>query len=459
MPVTLKTANHAARRWASPSVSSVEQLLHNTSPKGYQRCKRIIQSSLTDQVLEENHVSASDNGFVRAVFEAYGYHHHLTLRPEDLWFAILSQLSLYINAHADELRRSFVPRQDQVPLKIQHDIQQPLDFGDLAVRMTDSIATNVVDPQLRSWILPAFSTTTPTDRVVAAVLFMGALQKHHKYVFEIRCGIPTVTLLGERNDWALLESKVDTIFSRFGKEPGEFAALLRPVLRRFVASFDNSRGADVLRFWRTCVHHRPGQSSPDTLSGWITAFCFWDYKGRRLNEEGEFCHVYDDDSLSVLDGNEEDEFCHVFHDDDSLYVLDGVSYHRVPMPDIPSACASVAVDVSFTGKIIKSRMVAGLVGIRATSSGQKVNGSIAPRKYDSLQPRLKGRPGTEEPGLDSIQPYSGWWVAAESVEAEAFEAAKRKVKDGIKALDAMDKPNQRYWLPILYKKLGELRSF
>tara|TARA_R110002003_G_scaffold104_44_gene8615 strand:+ start:36807 stop:37184 length:378 start_codon:yes stop_codon:yes gene_type:complete len=70
--------------------------------------KRIIHSSICSDQYSNTHITPSDNGFVRALFSAYSSHHHLTIRPEDVWFAMLSQINFYINAHAEELRDHFV---------------------------------------------------------------------------------------------------------------------------------------------------------------------------------------------------------------------------------------------------------------------------------------------------------------------------------------------------------------
>ena len=62
---------------------------------------------------------------------------------------------------------------------------------------------NIVDPELREWIIPDFSTTTRDDRVVASVLMMGTLQKYFSYTLSIVCGLPSVTLLGTEEDWRI----------------------------------------------------------------------------------------------------------------------------------------------------------------------------------------------------------------------------------------------------------------
>src|ERR1700709_202016 len=101
-----------------------------------------------------------------------------------------------------------------------------VDVGQLAVRLTALIQENVVDPDLRDWIMPSFSTTTTTDEIVAAVVMTGTMQKYFSYEMELRCGIPSVTLLGEREDWEKLLDKIDKI-STFGEEPTQFSSLLK----------------------------------------------------------------------------------------------------------------------------------------------------------------------------------------------------------------------------------------
>jgi hypothetical protein len=69
----------------------------------------VITSSLS-KFKEDFHIYPLKNGFVDGAVHAYSNHHHLTLRPEYIWFAIISQLCFYINAHAEDLRDIRIPR-------------------------------------------------------------------------------------------------------------------------------------------------------------------------------------------------------------------------------------------------------------------------------------------------------------------------------------------------------------
>ena len=51
-----------------------------------------------------------------------------------------------------------------------------VDFGYMARQMTTLIDENIVDPTLREWILPNFSTTTVNDIIVSSIVMMATLK-------------------------------------------------------------------------------------------------------------------------------------------------------------------------------------------------------------------------------------------------------------------------------------------
>jgi hypothetical protein len=209
------------------------------------------------------------NGFVHAAMNAYNQHYHLKIRPEDIWLAILTQLSSYINGHAEELRGSFVAFEGKKELEIKYDLpsRHNVPWDHFATTMTGLLQQNVVDPELRSWIMPAFSTTTETDTIIASIVMMASLQKYFDFKCRVCCGIPSVTLLGEKADYELILQRLDKLRS-YGEEPTLFANLLTGILKRFVQSFDDPKGVDVLDFWNRIVTAWHMGSGMDYYSGW-----------------------------------------------------------------------------------------------------------------------------------------------------------------------------------------------
>ena len=142
------------------------------------------------------------------------------------------------------------------------------DFGILATRMTAELEKNVVDKDLRRWIMPSFTTTTYTDQVVAAVVMMGTLKKYFTYFFDLDCGLPSVTLLGERSDWEDILMRLEKLPS-FGEEARQWYELLKPVIARFVKTFDEPDTEETKDFWQRIAHRFGGGSGPRYYSGCV----------------------------------------------------------------------------------------------------------------------------------------------------------------------------------------------
>lgn len=395
MPVTLNIVDHAAKGWQSSKISSSNALLKEACPRSYRRCERIVQCSFNHNSLREHHISASQNGLVWSAYHAYSSHHHLVIRPEDVWFAILTQMSFYINAHAEELRAFFVEHDGKKHLEV---LSSLADFGSVAQEMADLIAKNVVDPGLRDWVMPSFSTTTDCDKVVGAVLFMGAMQKYFSYGIVNMCGLPSVTLLGEVEDWQEMLARLDKL-ELLGKEPTAFARMLKPILSHMVLSFQEPTSAKVEHFWNTIVHENRLGSGTDYLTGWLTAFCFWD-------ENGKAKHL-----PSMSEG---------FNWSENTLFGD-VAYPRVDVDDVPTAFASVPVHVNDNGHKYNATMVAGSVGIVASvaASSSTVRAGTSSADLAGVPSQIEEthsndpeqiETGTRTELLDTVQPLSGWWI-------------------------------------------------
>jgi Domain of unknown function (DUF4419) len=238
----------------------------------------IIQSS---EISAAPVVASAEYGLVSAIMEAYNKHHNLILRPDDIWQAILTQFSFYVNAHAEELRGRLVNFQGKKELIVEMGDGSlfSTNFGTFANRMVDEqITKHLKDESVTKWLLPSFSTTVTADRVAASISIMSTLQAYFEYRCYLHCGIPNVTLEGSLDDWRSLRDKIDRL-PEFDVVPSrimsEWHTLLAAVLDHFVQSV---QGAPDLDFW-DCVCHRSGGSGPKYLSGWVAVFCCFNAKG------------------------------------------------------------------------------------------------------------------------------------------------------------------------------------
>lgn len=253
-------------------------------------------------------------------------------------------------------------------------------------QFTVELGKNINDPSLKDWILQEFSTTTDTDRAVAAIAMMGTLQAYFTYMSYLRCGIPSVTLEGTREDWVKLRDAVadPKRLPMFGKETEEWSRVLGGVLNRFVDSYDRPSSLKTKNFWQNIAHYSGGGSGPRYWSGWITAFCFWD-------DEGKFLRGMDTELGKSSKGGMGSVFKSVLPDwIDTTLRIDGQVFHRVDSNKVPPSWISVPIIINELGTEYKAKMVAGVVGYDVSESGKKLENG--------------------KKGLDTLKPQTGWWI-------------------------------------------------
>ncbi|EHK50530.1 hypothetical protein TRIATDRAFT_210863 [Trichoderma atroviride IMI 206040] len=314
------------------------------------------------------------NGFVNGIIRAFQQDLHLVLRADDMWLAIMTQFSSYVNGHSEEMREMFVSHKGKKELVVDVRPQSiaTIDFQHMASLFAGLIQENVVDPGLKQWMLPDFSTTTAGDVGVAAMVMMATMQAYFEYNLRGGCGFPSVTLLGERADWVHLVQKVEKL-ATYGGELAAWSQLLIKIAEKMVETFDQPDSQSIKDFWMRAVHTEGANSSRrvETLSGWLTAFCYWNEKGTKTNQRG--------DKEKVMSSGEEI--------DNWRLVVDGVAFPIIAARDVPRATAEVPVTVLDYGTHTRydTTVIAGFVGVESTAS-------------------KKGEPN------DTVQPRAGYWV-------------------------------------------------
>ncbi|TFK85795.1 hypothetical protein K466DRAFT_551519 [Polyporus arcularius HHB13444] len=407
------------------------------------QCRDMLQTSITRDNI--TNLVPRSNGFVHAVLEAYGSHHHLRIRPDDVWLAILTQLSFYVNAHAEDLRSYFVAHQGKKRLVVTTSGDRySVDYAGISRQFATLIHQNVVDSTLVEWILPDFTSTTWHDRTIGSMIMMSTLKAYFEYFVSIECGIPTVTLEGEKADWEEIHRRLYRLYE-LGDEPSVWADMLRPILSRFVDAFD---GRPDVQFWEHVVHRTGVSCGEPAVNGWITAFCLWSPGGKwlpwnrlpaipkqppipppvvrppwkepvevggskrnaliragnrlskalpaLLRKSGERRKVAHEPSsqkdseqaaveASSTSGQGGPRRSLVEHGRHGGLEVDGVQYYTIPTGSIPAGYSEVDVIVDDNGDLIQCKMVAGHVAI-----------AVSPSKPDGQ--------------LDTLSPSAHWFM-------------------------------------------------
>ncbi|KAL9059438.1 MAG: hypothetical protein Q9162_001136 [Coniocarpon cinnabarinum] len=360
MPVTLNVAPHDSNeiKYRSP-IATPHPVIQSLPGDHAQNCDAILEGSIYDD-LDGDHVYAEPSGFVKTAITAYNQHLHLRIRPDDIWISILTQLSFYVNKHSEDLRHLFVEHEGKKELVVSVEKEPGKQFGKFISKMSILIKDEIKDASFREWIMPDFSTSSAKDKTVCSVIMMGALKNYFDYVCELECGLPSVTLLGTKEDWVSLRSKLARLPS-FGEEPTTWSKQLDQILLGMINTFDGDKREESVGFWQRIAHHQGGGSGPSWWSGWITGLCFWDSTGECLYHEGP--------------------------SGKRTLKLNGVDFHLIKSNQLPNGFVEVPVKVNDNGHEYETNILAGSFAYQGTSSDN-----------------------AHESKIDTVQPLSTWLI-------------------------------------------------
>ena len=179
------------------------------------------------------------------------------------------------------------------------------------------------------------------------MVMMASLKEYFSYGFQLDCGIPEVTLEGTKDDWMAILSRLEKL-KEYGNESTSWYSLLRPIISRFVAAYDDPHGAENLDFWNKVAHYQGLGSGPTYLAGWITAFCYFSVNGSQTVSNGPGL------------------------------VLDDVAYPMIDADSIPPGCAEVDVELDDNGQKFDTTVVAGSIGSQICVGRNSTRNTVRP---------------------------------------------------------------------------------
>jgi hypothetical protein len=294
MTLNLPKPYQSATEPAKSDSEILEQLHASTKLDGRIWISSFFEPGSNDlhSISQSRGIYASHDSFVRGAIDASATHQHLVIQPQDVWLTVLKQISSYMRNHKDDrdvsgIWDSLIGNPDATsalyPLMIDS-----MD-GWMGIQFRQRTKTN----WLLDWVRPNVGTLpkspllrNATDEdMIAKALLMASSTKATSDLQAFPCenGIPSITLLGTKEDWKTILSKLEPLFkAKFGKQPAMYGAVLRPILSRFIETFDKPNNVDIRQFWSDIVTLTPKQRlcrTTDLVTGWINAFHYWDGAG------------------------------------------------------------------------------------------------------------------------------------------------------------------------------------
>lgn len=226
-----------------------------------------------------------DNGFIGTIINCYNNHQNIVIRPDDIWIAILTQFSRYVNNNMEELRYKFVNFDGKKDLIVfQSATLKTADYSSISKEFLKEISKNIIDKNMEKWIIPNFSTTNPNDIIIGSIIMMSSMQKYFNYKVFLRCGIPKVTIMGEIEDWIEIKNRTKEILKYDTKDEymKKWYSMLEPVIDNFIQSVNKNPNK---KWWNKICSNQGGGSGLSYISGWLSTFCVFSEDGNWLGDQ------------------------------------------------------------------------------------------------------------------------------------------------------------------------------
>jgi hypothetical protein len=278
---------------------------------------------------------------IDAVGTAFSRHYPLRLSPDAVWLVIAQGFSHHICEHSEALRGRLVRHQGRRELTAR---VEGLTLAEVAGAIDDFSAQirEASDPVLHETLLCDFSTTTPEVRTASEVVLMDTYSSYFQYEMRCVCGIPSITLIGTREDWERIRARVE-VLGTYDLE--WWVSRLRPILDLIIETVSGRPGR---QFWRAI--YKPKHVYATTMvTRWIADL--FPYLGDAPDRVPNhvFRHERRDWAIPVAQGV-------------------STSTRGVATDSFPSGLSSVPVKVSFPdGTTRDLDFVAGFVGVRQTA--------------------------------------------------------------------------------------------
>jgi len=328
-------------------------------------------------------VMPSTDSFIRGAIQAWSEHLHFKLEPDLIWLTIVTQLSFYMRANQEKVRHLY-----DFASRPGTEIYEYPDWYLIMVTFYAAVVDRTKEEWVYEFLRPYFSTTSDNHIMVSHIIMLGFEKTDFIYDQPILCGLPSVTLEGELRDWQDMLERLDR-FQAFGPEAAAYAARLRPVLSRMASSFREPDSEASKSFWNQMVIAQKSEEcggAPLTISGWITAFLFWDVDGQPYGRtEGPFA-------------------------------LDGIAYPAVNIRTLPSGYAKAPFIWRNMNGVDrhKAYAIAGVLGKRIDPG--------APEEYVSALGPKRLNVTYDETQHATLAPLSAWALFDPVVDAVVADA-------------------------------------
>lgn len=246
--------------------------------------KEIIRKNAGNKTVvlgsEEEIYAKENNGLLGAVMEAYNNHWNLRVSPDDFWFPIARHVASTIDkkSKSNKVRKFFVNFEGKKELTVL--VPSPtiygIDYSWLFDQFSKQLKKNINVPEYVNAIQSDFTTTTPELKVVSDINLMSSLQEYFEYTSELMCGIKGVEMIGTKEDWQKLQTKLEKLKQILSpiEDVLKLSKWFEGVKDVYVKLLETYDGSPDTKWWSNIFSHEKawGSGMPPKFSGWVIHF-------------------------------------------------------------------------------------------------------------------------------------------------------------------------------------------
>ena len=211
-------------------------------------------------------INTYNNGLIQTVQECYDNHRPLILSPDVIWLAICQGVSIHINENFKKYEDIIFYEHKPSVLKVRND--SLINGGKHWQSLIDSLSMQTqfyTKDNFYSFFVSDFSTTTEIEKTAYQITLLESYKNAFKYVGESGCGIPKITLKGNKSDWQMMIKKLE-LLDVLGLEV--WKDNLISVLTEFINVYDGEINDE---FWKG-IYKDAQEYGAFYMSGWIIKF-------------------------------------------------------------------------------------------------------------------------------------------------------------------------------------------
>lgn len=220
----------------------------------YKKLNIIYTDIKPDSVLHENYIKILDR--------AYAMDYGIEIKPDFIWFTILSEISRIVRNDPETFRKYFTTKSkddEKIKISAHYDSEGLFDVSEISKKLFELIPSDFTEEM----IVPKFTTLTDESSFAFKTTFLETASSYYTYN-AYACGYNKVKVYGEVSDYELMINTLDKI-ENIIPEFSEYFKKCNDGINDVIKNWDDQE------FWSLICKSAWGYGV-QVIDGWFTKF-------------------------------------------------------------------------------------------------------------------------------------------------------------------------------------------